>query len=99
MIYVFYLITKRAALKKAKNAKELFICPKCGSADLTYAEDLPAGTVFLGAISSTGKMLCNDCDYEGMAPQVDKDKVEDFRKNLKSSKRKKESSKKVVKKK
>ncbi|MBC8500617.1 MAG: hypothetical protein ISS25_00920 [Nanoarchaeota archaeon] len=81
-IYIFYVITKKMAVKKAENAKDAYICPKCSSLRLSLHDKLPPATRFIGAVPAHN-FECADCGYEGLVPKIDKDKINDFRKNLK----------------
>ena len=86
-LYLFYIISRRAAIKRIENAKELHICPKCGSLRLALTDKLPPATRFIGAVPAHS-FICADCDYEGIAPMIDKTEIESFRKKLKSNKKK-----------
>jgi len=52
------------------------ICPKCGSTDITVP---PAGM----DIRMTMPDYCKKCGNRGVFPEVEKDKVEEFRKKIK----------------
>ncbi len=52
------------------------ICPKCGSTDITIP---PAGL----DIKMTMPDYCKKCELRGIFPEMEADKVGDFRKRLK----------------
>lgn len=81
-LLIIYWITKRAAIKKAKNTKDAYICPKCGSLKVQMATKLPPAARFIGTAGSQN-FECLDCKYEGICPIINKDYIESFRKNLK----------------
>ncbi len=64
-------------------AKDVPICPACGSTNLKPA--LLAGVgegVTVGQGAEFGKMLCKDCGYAGICPVVAEDDLEAVRKKL-----------------
>ena len=86
-------------LKKAnKNKKSIPICPRCGSTNLkngvllgpqkvalyTSKEGVPMVTA--NQIYLLNKYLCLDCDYFGTCPEIDADKVDDFKKDIEAEK-------------
>jgi hypothetical protein len=58
--------------------KFIKVCPKCGSINISYQT---------GAFGQLGERTffdrCNECQFMGMIPEIEKDKVEEFRKRLK----------------
>lgn len=54
------------------------ICPKCGSINISYQTG-----VFGQLGERTSFDRCNDCDFIGMVPEIERDAIEDFRKKLK----------------
>ena len=59
------------------------VCPKCGSIDISYQT---------GAFGKLGERTffdrCNECNYVGMVPEVEKSKVKEFRQRIKNKKAK-----------
>ena len=74
------------AKKKLKNAKDAYICPKCGSLRLEITHKMPSPTDFITSVPPQN-FLCRDCTYEGIVPKIDKDKIEKFRNDLKKYKK------------
>lgn len=56
------------------------ICPKCGSTKITSFTGLYAGQ------AEFFKYNCKECGYDGPVPEIDKFEIENFRKELKTSK-------------
>jgi predicted Zn-ribbon and HTH transcriptional regulator len=56
--------------------KYIKICPQCGSTNIKMPQ---AGM----DLRLTIRDKCNDCGYIGNFPEVDKDKIKEFRKNIK----------------
>lgn len=58
--------------------KQLKICPKCGSLNIAYQT---------GTYGQLGERTffdrCKDCGFMGIIPEINKEKVEEFRKELK----------------
>lgn len=81
-LYVFYLIISKTAAKNMEKAKDAYICPKCGSLRLEITDKLPTITKFIGSVPAHN-FLCHDCNYEGIAPKIDKVNINGFRKELK----------------
>lgn len=85
VLFLFYLLIKRNAKKHAENTKEVLICPKCGSLRLERINN--PGDIVMGEVSSKNTFECGDCNYNGLAPMIDKKDVEYFRKELKKNKK------------
>ena len=86
MIIVFYLIAEKMAKKRAKNVKSLYVCPKCGSINLRYIDDILPGTRFISTTPSNNEFECIDCGYQGIAPKVDREQINSFREEIKKNK-------------
>lgn len=56
--------------------KYIKVCPQCGSTNITIPQ---AGM----DIRLTIKDKCRDCNYIGNFPEVDKEKIGEFRKKIK----------------
>jgi hypothetical protein len=56
--------------------KYLTICPKCGSTNITIP---PGGLDFKMSFPH----YCKDCNNQGIFPEVEIDKVKEFKKKLK----------------
>ena len=60
------------------------ICPKCGSTHI----QLPTAFILVGGIFpaplTVHKDTCKDCRYDGIIPEVEKSKIEDFKKEIKN---------------
>lgn len=85
-MYVFYVVTKKMAIKKAENAKDAYICPKCGSLRLSLHDKLPPAIRFIGSVPAQN-FECADCNYTGLAPKIYTTHIEKFRKEIKKTKR------------
>lgn len=85
-MYLFYIVIKRLAAKRFEKIKDVYICPKCGSIRLSIHDKLPPAARFIGAVPAQN-FLCYDCDYEGIAPLIDKVEIDSFRKHLKKIKK------------
>lgn len=65
--------------EKIKMTKEFIkICPQCGSNNVTSTSTL------IGAIGNFS--TCKSCGYGGVFPEIEKDKVEKFKKMLRRQK-------------
>jgi len=64
------------------------VCPICGSTrlkspDILKKSDFSLGTPFM--IETAGsEYKCENCSYQGLCPEIFKDKVAKFQKDLKS---------------
>ncbi|KYK26835.1 hypothetical protein AYK26_04585 [Euryarchaeota archaeon SM23-78] len=58
------------------NKKYIKVCPQCGS---TITKIPPAGL----DIKMTQPDYCNECNNRGIFPEVEEERVEEFRKELK----------------
>jgi hypothetical protein len=59
------------------------VCPKCGSINISYQT---------GAFGQLGERTsfdrCNECDFIGMIPEIEMNKLQYFRKKIKNSSKK-----------
>lgn len=63
--------------KEENGDKQIKICPKCGSTDISWdAQSTGVARVFMN-ISS-----CNNCGLKGKFPTINISKVEEFRRAL-----------------
>lgn len=63
------------------------ICPKCGSTNWKMPNPTHATVGSLTRVQMVNNVhLCQDCDYQGIFPEVEESKVEEFRKQLKERK-------------
>ena len=77
---------KNVKMKKKTEEKYLRICPKCGSANVTLDSSNIGGWA-LGTFSSV-KYICKKCGFNNVVyPEIEFDKVEDFRKKIKKHKK------------
>lgn len=56
--------------------RRLKVCPKCGSTNVT-------SLTLRSILTEASKALCNDCNYEGIMPEIKKSKLNKFKKTLK----------------
>ena len=85
VFYISYFIIKKIAIKDVEKAKETLICPQCGSLNMYQAPSpgMPGGTLpIFGAPTKPAKYKCNDCGYEGIFPIIDRNKIDQFRREL-----------------
>ena len=71
---------KKTSSNSSKKAIRNFVrvCPKCASTNLKselYSASSPESVNFSG-------FECSDCGYYGMCPEIDVDKLKEFRDNL-----------------
>ena len=76
MLTISYKIFIKVQKKKLKKLKSFLLCPKCGSGNYQIAR---AQLVQY----TTDRYICNKCNYEGNFVKVDKDKIDEFRSNIK----------------
>lgn len=76
LFYILNWVLLNYTKKRIENAKFVPLCPRCGA-----GRTVPAGlwTGWFGP----AKHRCAECGYEGVLIEVDKNKIEDFRKDLK----------------
>jgi hypothetical protein len=60
--------------------KYIKICPKCGSINIAYQT---------GTFGQLGERTffdrCNECQFQGIIPEIKEENVQEFRKTLKNS--------------
>lgn len=84
-------------MKKLKSDKKVRICPNCGGLKLKSfltigPQEISRWVItnnkhFEGVPSNTDCFLCKNCDYLGICPEIEINKIKEFRKNLKKTDR------------
>lgn len=85
-IFILYQVMSRIVKRNVKNRKSVSICPRCGSLERREADHNIRGISLLGIVP-TRKSHCLNCGYEGIFVTIDKDRLNDFRKELKKKNR------------
>ena len=73
-------------LAKHRNPKSVRVCPKCGSTNHIHLKKGPDDTYFVASIRGSNYYDCLDCNFSGVFPLIDKNKLDSFRKSLKENK-------------
>jgi hypothetical protein len=88
-----------------KRSEWIRICPSCGSVNVksilllspNEREKYNVATRISGRPGEgMDYYVCKDCDYYGLAPEIKKDQVEEFKQNLKKLPAKKETPKQIA---
>lgn len=89
LLYIGYRIFFALKLRAVKKAFFVELCPRCGSVERALKNGLIGITPVL--------YICKKCGYQGTFVEVEKDDVEEFRKEIKarSDKRKKRGKRQV----
>lgn len=64
------------------------ICPKCGSTNILEPTAFIIVAGIFPAPLTTHKDMCKDCRYQGVIPEVEKSKIECFKKEVQNKKSK-----------
>jgi hypothetical protein len=80
------MVSKRQGIKQEKRIRQIKICTRCGSTDITW--DYGNAWIIRFGINRDS---CNECGFKGNFPTIDKDKVAEFRRMLKNKHSKKSS--------
>ena len=63
------------------------ICPKCGSTSIESPSAFITVLYMLPAsLSGVHKDTCKNCSYQGIIPEIEKSKIEDFKKEIQNQK-------------
>jgi len=76
--------------KKMLSENEIEICPKCGSTSSRRPSTTMPGDGLISLPNNAGEFSeCEDCGYIGIFITIDKSEIEEVRKEIKKSKKKK----------
>lgn len=64
-------------------AEYINICPRCGSTELTPTQLVRGSLTLVGVLPGSNNYTCERCGYEGFCPEVEIDKIDEFRRALK----------------
>ena len=65
------------------------ICPKCGSTNIeSPSAFITVLYMFPASLSGVNKDTCKNCNYQGIIPEIEKSKIEDFKKEIQKIKSK-----------
>ncbi len=69
----------------AINIDYVKICRKCGSLDIESPDAfITVMYMFPASLRGVHKDTCKDCGYQGIIPEIEKSKIEDFKKERKN---------------
>lgn len=88
LLLVFVLLNKLASVAEKKR-KEMYVCPRCGSANIIHNKKSLNDTYFVASLQSNNFFTCMDCEFEGEFPLILKSDLKSFKKSLKNKDSKK----------
>lgn len=88
LLYVGYRIFFSIKKRQFEQQRTIALCPKCGSLNQKMRD-------FWIAPFGPARFGCEDCNYQGVFVEVDKEKIQEFRNKIKKKRPKKKKSRKL----